>query len=93
MSNVVFFIGLGLSVAMIIFFIVLFVKNYNSAKKRAKDIDPTAETLTDINFVLNKNLAQNVGRREKQEGEIYCKHCGELIDEDSKFCNHCGKEQ
>lgn len=24
---------------------------------------------------------------------IYCKHCGELIDKDSKFCKHCGKEQ
>lgn len=25
--------------------------------------------------------------------EIYCKHCGKLIDEDSKFCKSCGKEQ
>lgn len=24
---------------------------------------------------------------------IYCKHCGELIDKDSKFCKYCGKEQ
>ena len=24
---------------------------------------------------------------------IYCKHCGKLIDEDSKFCKLCGKEQ
>ncbi len=24
---------------------------------------------------------------------MYCKHCGALIDEDSKFCKKCGKEQ
>ena len=23
----------------------------------------------------------------------YCKHCGKLIDEDSRFCKSCGKEQ
>ena len=27
------------------------------------------------------------------EGKIYCKYCGSKIDEDSKFCKHCGKEQ
>lgn len=25
--------------------------------------------------------------------QIYCKHCGKLIDDDSKFCKSCGKEQ
>lgn len=24
---------------------------------------------------------------------IFCKHCGSKIDEDSKFCKVCGKEQ
>lgn len=24
--------------------------------------------------------------------QIYCKHCGALIDEDSKFCKKCGKK-
>ena len=24
---------------------------------------------------------------------IYCKHCGNKIDKDSKFCKNCGKEQ
>ena len=26
------------------------------------------------------------------EKQIYCKHCGALIDEDSKFCKKCGKK-
>ena len=25
--------------------------------------------------------------------KIYFKHCGKLIDDDSKFCKSCGKEQ
>jgi len=24
---------------------------------------------------------------------MYCKHCGQIIDENSKFCSHCGKSQ
>ena len=24
---------------------------------------------------------------------MYCKHCGQLIDNDSSFCKHCGKSQ
>lgn len=27
------------------------------------------------------------------EETIYCKHCGSEIDNDSKFCKKCGKEQ
>lgn len=27
------------------------------------------------------------------KSEAYCKDCGEIIDEDSKFCKKCGKEQ
>ena len=26
-------------------------------------------------------------------GKIYCKHCGDKIDEDSKFCKSCGGKQ
>ena len=24
---------------------------------------------------------------------MYCKHCGKVIADDSKFCQHCGKSQ
>ncbi len=27
------------------------------------------------------------------EESIYCKHCGNKIDKDSRFCKICGKEQ
>lgn len=28
-----------------------------------------------------------------KDESIYCKHCGNLIDKDSKFCKNCGGEQ
>lgn len=28
-----------------------------------------------------------------EKENIFCKHCGSKIDEDSKFCKNCGKEQ
>ena len=32
--------------------------------------------------------------REGLSGDtVYCKHCGAVIDADSKFCKSCGKEQ
>ena len=27
------------------------------------------------------------------EDTMYCKHCGSIIDSDSRFCKKCGKEQ
>ena len=29
----------------------------------------------------------------KPSNKLYCRHCGTLIDANSKFCSHCGKEQ
>lgn len=29
----------------------------------------------------------------EEDKGIYCKYCGSKIDEDSKFCKNCGKEQ
>ena len=31
--------------------------------------------------------------KEGLQDSIYCKHCGERIDSDSKFCKSCGKQQ
>jgi len=28
-----------------------------------------------------------------EEGSVFCKHCGFFIDNDSKYCKSCGKEQ
>lgn len=58
------------------------------------------------NEELSKDSSRKKGNIAKEEIEIktraikeglsgkkvYCKHCGSLIDEDSKFCKSCGKE-
>lgn len=28
-----------------------------------------------------------------EEKNAYCRYCGKPIDEDAKFCTHCGKHQ
>ena len=37
--------------------------------------------------------SQEQTQEETQPKTMYCKHCGEKIDADSKFCKACGKEQ
>lgn len=44
--------------------------------------DITSEAITKTTKAIKKGL----------EDKIFCKHCGEKIDSDSKFCNKCGKE-
>ncbi|MBE5757715.1 MAG: zinc ribbon domain-containing protein [Clostridiales bacterium] len=45
--------------------------------------DITSEAITKTTKAIKKGL----------EDKVFCKHCGESIDSDSKFCNKCGKEQ
>ena len=45
--------------------------------------DITSEAITKTTTAIKKGL----------DDKIFCKHCGEKIDSDSKFCNKCGKEQ
>lgn len=46
---------------------------------------------------INKDAVKTVTHAVKEgfavDGTIYCKHCGRLIDVNSKFCKYCGKEQ
>ncbi len=63
-------------------------------------LDENEETLTDIaekeaniNSIGIKSAAKAVKDGLMDVDEIHCKHCGEKIDSDSKFCKICGKEQ
>ena len=40
-----------------------------------------------------KEIAKGVKEGVADGETMFCKHCGALIDADSKFCNKCGKEQ
>ena len=58
------------------------------------------EDLTDIATntadIMEDAVAKTAGAVRKgfaKEATMYCKHCGAVIDSDSKFCKSCGKEQ
>ena len=62
-------------------------------------LEENEEMLKDINRKtanISKDGIEITARAVKKgfSGEtIYCKHCGNSIDADSKFCKVCGKEQ
>ena len=80
-------------VAVIIISAIYGINNYRSIIRRAKKIDPTVTTYEEAQFVLKRNIAENVSKAKTTENTIFCRHCGETIVSDSKFCNKCGKEQ
>ena len=49
--------------------------------------DITASTESDAIIVKTKAF------KKAFKDEVYCKHCGYLIDSDSTFCKKCGKKQ
>lgn len=52
-----------------------------------------AEMEANIQKGAIKTKAQAVKEGFMGENTIFCKHCGAMIDSDSKFCKKCGKEQ
>lgn len=62
-------------------------------------LDNNEETMMEnatIKANINKKgieITANAIKEGLNGSKIYCKHCGKLIDEDSKFCKSCGKEQ
>ena len=62
-------------------------------------LEENEEMLKDINRKtanISKDGVEITARAVKKgfSGEtIYCKHCGNSIDVDSRFCKTCGKEQ
>lgn len=41
----------------------------------------------------SKEIAKGIKEGLSEEDTVYCKHCGQLIDSDSRFCKSCGKQQ
>ena len=62
-------------------------------------LEENEEMLKDINRKtanISKDGVEITARAVKKgfsSETIYCKHCGNSIDADSKFCKTCGKEQ
>lgn len=55
-----------------------------------KDImTETANNQADINREAIRKTAQAIKEGFESE-KVYCRHCGSVIDADSKFCKNCG---
>ena len=57
-----------------------------------EDLTNILDTTTDISKDAIVKTTKAV-KKGLAEDTMFCKHCGEVIDSDSKFCNKCGKEQ
>mgnify|MGYP001851781291 FL=1 len=73
--------------------------------KNKEDLKDISQQSGEISALGAKEVAKSVSKgvmeevqpdnnlADKNEKQIFCKHCGQKIDADSKFCSHCGKEQ
>lgn len=66
----------------------------NSKKKILDENEDTLKDIKDAEVRINKDAIKESAKAIKQGfvGDIYCKHCGKLVDSDSKYCKFCGKE-
>lgn len=55
------------------------------------DLQEIVKSSADISKDAIKTTVEAI--RESMVDRIYCKWCGAIIDEDSKFCKVCGKKQ
>ena len=68
------------------------IERHRYVQNQAKeDLTEIADNTADITSGAIKKTAQAV--KEGLKDTKYCKYCGELIDEDSVYCNKCGKKQ
>ena len=67
----------------------------NTKSKILNDNEDKLKDIMDKSADISKDaISTTVGAIKKGiKDNMYCKHCGKLIDKDSKYCKHCGKEQ
>ena len=67
----------------------------NSKKNILDENEDTLKEIADKNADINKDAVKEYAKSIKEglKDTVYCKHCGEAIDSDSKYCKKCGKEQ
>lgn len=57
------------------------------------DIEKISTNMANVTKEGIETTTRAIKKRFTKDEGIYCKHCGSLIDRDSKFCKNCGKEQ
>ena len=98
-------IGIIIFVAMFVFAILstfnpkvrgwMLSKHVKAKKYMMEESKDDIKSISDDMAEATKDGIETTMRSIKKglsEDKIYCKFCGELIDKNSKFCSHCGKE-
>ena len=101
--GIIFVVG----IIMFIFTMIIFIspkargkwmaRQYKSMKymvdESKDDIEHVNTTMANASKEGVKTTAKAIKEGFTEDEDIHCKHCGEIIDNDSKFCKKCGKEQ
>lgn len=67
----------------------------NTKKKIITENEDVLKDIAKSEADISKEKIESAARAIKDglsQKTIYCKYCGALIDEDSSFCKHCGKQ-
>lgn len=105
--NIIFIIT-SIFIGLVFIFVILSIVNPKfRAKLMSRQIRATKQMIdyskddlkdivdmeADIKKGYVKTMAKSIKEGLTEENTIYCKHCGSMIDSDSRFCKKCGKEQ
>ena len=65
-----------------------------SKKRILEENEDDLKDIKDAEMRINKDAIKETAKSIKEGfiGDIYCKHCGKLVDKDSKYCKYCGQE-
>ena len=70
-------------------------RNIKAMRYAVDEAEEDLKTINDIKANAESDAITTKARAFKKgfKDEVYCKHCGYLIDSDSTFCKKCGKKQ
>lgn len=104
----IFFIFVAIFIALVFAFVIAQIISPKFRGKMMSRQIKAAKYMMDDSKEDIENISTNMANSTKEgieittraikkgfteEEGIYCKHCGSKIDNDSKFCKNCGKEQ
>ena len=105
-NKIIMLCSLLLFVAIFIFVIASIISPKFRAKISSRQIkagrymieesEDDLRVIADKTADISKNYVETITRAIKKgltsSNKIFCKYCGEEIDEDSEFCSKCGKK-
>lgn len=103
----IFFIGILVITGIMFIYIILMIfspkargkmmsKQIKAGRYAVDESKEDLKTISDTMANATKDGIKTTANAIKEgftQSKIFCKHCGNEIDDDSKFCKKCGKEQ